>query len=560
MSTPEPPPEPPQSFQTKEAAVKWVLNSNSTHFKRATTTRSDTTRVYFKCINETCNFSFHARQGADGIFRVSEWKWHTCDPLSTARVKPAWAVSKAKDLLAKKRAMKPKEFQADLRTSLGVTVDGRVAMKVVSQARRENEAKEAAFNKLQGLFDALKAVNPGTVAEIACEGGASLWPFFARGLAREHGLTVPGSSPLTPLTVLPRTRASCLQQPPLTARGKFFPIAIGFATGETAASWRFFVENLADALNIRQMPLTIISDRCKGIDSAVSLVLPRASHSFCAFHIKQNVLQKYGTGAASFVFDIANASTVDEYKAAMNGLLSVSPAAKVYLKKLKKINWVRAFFPMPRFGHVTSNVAESINASLLECRKNPPVKLFLETVDKINSLFWERREMYYNKDPNDLVECVFVSVCKNLSDGRSLKATRTFGMVFKVQSSINENTERVVDLERRTCTCKTFEDMGFPCRHACAAAILANVEIRSLCSQERRVGSLQRTYSEGIMVVDMRNVPVQHLEPPLIKRLPGRPKERRIRSQVEDRPRKCVFCSLCGIRGQYITTCPENYA
>ena len=108
MATPEPPPEPPQSFDTKEAAMKWVLDSNSTRFKRATTTRSDTTRVYYKCVNETCNFSFHVRRSVDGLFRVSEWRWHTFDPLSTARVKPAWAVLKAKDLLARKKEMKPK--------------------------------------------------------------------------------------------------------------------------------------------------------------------------------------------------------------------------------------------------------------------------------------------------------------------------------------------------------------------------------------------------------------------------------------------------------------------
>ena len=189
MATPEPPPEPPQSFDTKEAAMKWVLDSNSTRFKRATTTRSDTTRVYYKCVNETCNFSFHVRRSVDGLFRVSEWRWHTFDPLSTARVKPAWAVLKAKDLLARKKEMKPKEFQSDIRTGLGVALDRRVAMKAVSRARREMCVEEAAFNKLRGLFDALKEANPGTVAEIACEEGRFSMAFLCPGpcsRARSH--------------------------------------------------------------------------------------------------------------------------------------------------------------------------------------------------------------------------------------------------------------------------------------------------------------------------------------------------------------------------------------
>ena len=67
--------------------------------------------------------------------------------------------------------------------------------------------------------------------------------------------------------------------------GKIFPIAIGFAPSETNVSWHFFVGLLADSLNIHDTPLTVISDRCKGIDNAVSELLPRAGHSYCAFHI-----------------------------------------------------------------------------------------------------------------------------------------------------------------------------------------------------------------------------------------------------------------------------------
>ena len=69
--------------------------------------------------------------------------------------------------------------------------------------------------------------------------------------------------------------------------GQIFPIALGFAPSETNVSWRFFVQRLADALNIRETPLTVISDRCRGIDKGVSEFLPRAARSYCAFRIRQ---------------------------------------------------------------------------------------------------------------------------------------------------------------------------------------------------------------------------------------------------------------------------------
>ena len=95
--------------------------------------------------------------------------------------------------------------------------------------------------------------------------------------------------------------------------GQIFPIALGFAPSECNQSWRFFVRHLADALDIHDAPLTVISDRCKGIDNCVSEFLPRAAHSHCVFHIWQNALS-YGKTAADFVWLLANASTVNEYK------------------------------------------------------------------------------------------------------------------------------------------------------------------------------------------------------------------------------------------------------
>ena len=66
----------------------------------------------------------------------------------------------------------------------------------------------------------------------------------------------------------------------LDGAGQIFPVAIGFAPSESNESWRFFVQRLADALDIRDTPVTVISDRCKGLDNGVSEFLPRAAHSY----------------------------------------------------------------------------------------------------------------------------------------------------------------------------------------------------------------------------------------------------------------------------------------
>ena len=86
-----------------------------------------------------------------------------------------------------------------------------------------------------------------------------------------------------------------------------------------------------------------------------------------------------------------------------------------------------------------------------------------------------------------------------------------------------------------------FQDLGFPCKHACAAAILADVVIPSLCIDERRVGALQRVYEIGIVPFDIETIPSLPLEAPLVHRQAGRPKVKRIQRQNEDRPKRSFY-------------------
>ena len=109
---------------------------------------------------------------------------------------------------------------------------------------------------------------------------------------------------------------------------------------------------------------------------------------------------------------------------------------------------------------------------------------------------------------------------KRVEDGRKLEARRVSGSVFDVQSWVGSDTSRTVDLERRLCSCMKFQDYGYPCNHACAAAFLAGVDITSLCIDERRVGTLRRVYEMRIIPVDIETILPIPLEPPLVQRLP----------------------------------------
>ena len=187
-------------------------------------------------------------------------------------------------------------------------------------------------------------------------------------------------------------------------------------------------------------------------------------------------------------------------------------------------------------------------------------QLFIMAIRSINATFAERREKYATGNETDIADKILAKLVKRVEDGRKLEARRVSGHIFDVQSRVGSDTSRTVDLEKKQCSCMKFQDYGYPCNHACSAALLAGVDIASLCIDERRVGALQRVYETGIIPVDIDTIPSIPLEPPLVHRQAGRPKVNRIRRRDEDRPKRIYFCSLCGETGHTKKTCPENFA
>ena len=149
----------------------------------------------------------------------------------------------------------------------------------------------------------------------------------------------------------------------------------------------------------------------------------------------------------------------------------------------------------------------------------------------------------------DIVTKVLAEMARHTEKGRQLAARSVSGHIFDVQSRPGVDASRIVDLEKRECTCMKFQDLGYQCKHACAAALLADLDIPSLCIDERRVGALRRVYEFGIIPIDLETIPLILSERPPVQRQAGRPKVKRIRRRDEDRPKKIRFCALIGKQG-----------
>ena len=71
-----------------------------------------------------------------------------------------------------------------------------------------------------------------------------------------------------------------------------YPLCYAVVDSENSDNWVWFMGKLSEILVPQCRVVTIISDRHKGLVDAVRKTFPTWPHSFCLFHIKNNIRSK----------------------------------------------------------------------------------------------------------------------------------------------------------------------------------------------------------------------------------------------------------------------------
>ena len=342
----------------------------------------------------------------------------------------------------------------------------------------------------------------------------------------------------------------------LDGNGNVFPAALGIAESENVETWFWFLALVKTAFQIGLGEgLVVLGDCEKGLDAALKALLQSAAHSYCVYHIEKNVKCTFHTSLDGLLFRAAKASNQRMFNEVLNQIKALDPAAGRYIEEIEKAKWARAFFPMRRFGHVTSNISESMNWWFEEARHLNPVALFIVYIRRLNQLFERRRIKYASMAPTDLPRKVSKKFAKCLEQSRKLRVLRHTNTLFEVQSLKDPRQFRIVDFERRTCSCGFFTEHGIPCRHMCAAALSVKIHPKTFIIRERTREALTQTYTGVTIPIDIGTLTDDGLKGPIGTRKRGRPKEKRIRSATEKGPRHTVKCGRCGKRGHNKRSC-----
>ena len=250
----------------------------------------------------------------------------------------------------------------------------------------------------------------------------------------------------------------------LDGNGNVFPCALGVAESENMATWTWFVNLVRAGLHIEDggEGIVVLGDREKGLERAVNELLPRACHGYCVCHINKNLKAHHGTVLQGILFKAAKDATEDAFNATIQAMRKANAAGAAYIEAIDKRRWARAFFARRRFGHVTSNFAESMNHWLDDARALDPVGLFSTYIRKLNPLFEKRRNEYAQLPPDALSKNVDTLFSRSDEEGRTVVAVRHSPTSFEVRRMHDPLSWRVVDLGKMTCSCGFTKNTEFP--------------------------------------------------------------------------------------------------
>ncbi|XP_070041513.1 uncharacterized protein [Nicotiana tomentosiformis] len=167
-------------------------------------------------------------------------------------------------------------------------------------------------------------------------------------------------------------------------RENILPLAYGIVDSENYDVWLWFFEQFKEAYGERKN-MCIVSDRNESIIKSVSRVYPTVPHFACIWHLWNNVYKKFKKSHAKLsetYFSMAKAYTQDEFDSLIEKVDKVDIRVKEYLKLAGYEKWARLYAPVNRGWTMTSNIAESINTTLVSARELP-IYDFLEKVRKM---------------------------------------------------------------------------------------------------------------------------------------------------------------------------------
>jgi hypothetical protein len=220
----------------------------------------------------------------------------------------------------------------------------------------------------------------------------------------------------------------------------------------------------------------------------------------------------------------------------------------LYLPDIGDSKWTASSFPRFRFGMVTTIISESNNSWLLNERDETWFSCLSNIVRKTQQRMFDKR-IEYGTMASKFTPWVVARVMKNFNLARKRLVSGVTEDIFEVIRE-SSRTYVTVDMARKECSCRFWQEYQFPCVHACAAMMLRREDPLEYVVDYYLACHLREVYEPYSRTLDVAYLEPDGTLPPRIDRRRGRPKKIRIRNRSEfindDSP---IHCGICGGKG-----------
>ena len=547
------------SFDNKDDAKYAVMDYHVSIYKSCKSVDSNSKVLDYGCIEPNCAFRCTSRRRKDGKFYITRLVEHDCSIIKV-KVDTSYIARNITPLQLKVPNLESKGVMNEMLTK-GIRLGYSSAHKSLQKAKAaiEGDGVEsfkllASFlDKLKNERDAIISLKKSSINNRFLSCFLCLKPCYS---AFQWCLPLIF---IDACHVRSQFGGVIMMASSVDGVDEMVPLAFGLAPIENEENWKEFLSNLNDALNLSNYNnLVIVSDREKGLLAAVSSVLPLAYHSYCTFHMEKNLKARFKTNVKGLLWKAAKTLDRNVLADTLREIEEMNERAHRFIVGIPFSNWASSHFPVPRFGNTTSNIAESSNSWIGELRSKNPIEMLVIFMKKVNTLFYQRRSDY---EATATCKKIYNLILPNALQGSQLQAYPLTDTVFVVYCNNNRTITKIVNLESKTCDCLQYQELGFPCVHACSAILYSKKKVEDYCIPLRTVEALRNLYEHYTLPINLEELEKDEMLPPVIPPRIGRPPKLRIRSRIEGiNAGDMITCNQCGQRGHNRRTCIRRIA
>ncbi|CAJ2648315.1 unnamed protein product [Trifolium pratense] len=577
-------------FHTKADCVSAIRTYHIKQSRDYKVKQSDKERYVIQCKQPTCKFSLRASERTNGRWVIGVIKnEHTCISLGLTqdhhKLNSTMISESIASLLHKDLSIKVKTIIAHIRDKFNYTVTYRKAWIA------KNKAIENMFGSWVDSYHALpqwlmtmQHYLPNVVTILETLPADTPDDVTFHRLFWSFEPLIKGFAYCKPIVQVDGTwlygkyKGTLLLAVAQDGNDHIFPVAFAIVEGETKEAWNFFLKNLRTYVTPQQH-LCVISDRHPSIKSAYDNPAngwndPTCRHVYCIRHIAQNFMRKFNNKKLrKLVVNMGFAVNQPLHRYYRSKIAAQNTNAIGWLDNIPIAKWTQAFDEGRRWGHMTTNLAESMNNVFKGIRNEPITALVQSTFYKCVVLFQRRAtesaavlqsgQQYSEACQKRIKEAM------HKANSHQVIAFDRLNQTFRVMETVNHNEGRpmgrfLLKLGESCCDCGEFQALHLPCSHVIAACSHAAQAYQVHIHDVYKAASVFCVYNNTFPGIQDQSYWPQYYgrrlcPDPAMKRCKrGRPKSTRIRTEMDDEIETLNKCALCRVPGHDRRNCPNS--